>query len=235
MKIAILSDFHANVVALRKVLLDCNRLGVEKIFALGDYVGYYFEPEAIFQELSHWDCEYIYGNHEQILLTFKNASETQRQEWRSKYGSGFDICLEQLSKESWEKITSMPSTKKIEVDGSTIQMCHGSPWDFDEYIYPDAPRDILNKCDQEGIDFVLMGHTHYPFVFHGNNTLIANVGSVGQSRVLGGVANWAVIDLTNRTYTPKQTLFDPKSIQQEAQRKHPELPYLWEIFNRNRQ
>ena len=45
MKIAILSDIHGNYTALKAVLRDVENEGVKKLFCLGDYVGYYYEPE----------------------------------------------------------------------------------------------------------------------------------------------------------------------------------------------
>ncbi len=45
MKIAILSDIHGNQYALKQVLDCARRDDIEKIFILGDFVGYYYSPE----------------------------------------------------------------------------------------------------------------------------------------------------------------------------------------------
>ena len=52
MKIAILSDIHGNNTALKAVLMEIDKIGVDKILFLGDYVGYYYSPDIIFNLMS---------------------------------------------------------------------------------------------------------------------------------------------------------------------------------------
>ena len=207
MKIAVLSDIHANADALAQVLEAASRQEVARLLVLGDCIGYYFEPDRVFDLLEDWSCEFIKGNHEHILLDYPQMSEREKVEIRQKYGNGFDLCEQKLTPARWEQIRSMPDTKTLAIDDCTLLLCHGSPWDYNTYIYPDATPEVLDRCGREGVDFVLMGHTHYPFVSRGRHSLIANTGSVGQSRVMGGIADWAIIDLQNKSvYTATHAL-----------------------------
>ena len=45
--IAIVSDLHSNLEALEVVLGECDRLGVKRIFCLGDVIGYGPDPLAV--------------------------------------------------------------------------------------------------------------------------------------------------------------------------------------------
>ena len=232
MKIAVLSDIHGNADALTAVLVEAKKNNVQELLILGDCVGYYYHTDLVFEKLFEWECHWVFGNHEKLLLSFIDGDNTVKDKLRKKYGRGFDYCVEKLPEDILRFIRELKATKKIDFENVSILMCHGSPWNYDEYIYPDASIDKLMQCDQRGVDFVLMGHTHYPFVFKGTHSIIANVGSVGQSRVLGGVANWALIDTNNKSYVTKHTLYNTEKLKKEVKLINPELSYLWEILDR---
>src|ERR1700758_1294825 len=65
--IAILSDIHGNLEALRAVLEDIRRQGAEAIYCLGDVVGYGPEPCACV-DLALGFKVTLLGNHDQGAL-----------------------------------------------------------------------------------------------------------------------------------------------------------------------
>ena len=76
MKVAVISDVHANIYALRSVLHDLDKEGVENILVAGDLIGYYYWPSEvvkILMEDSRVHC--IRGNHENILEETLNNNE----------------------------------------------------------------------------------------------------------------------------------------------------------------
>ncbi len=62
--------------------------------------------------------------------------------------------------------------------------------------------------------------------------MLINAGSVGQSRVRGGFANWGVLNTDNRSFMHRQTPFDSGDLIKEARLRDPDLPYLWKILER---
>ena len=64
----------------------------------------------------------------------------------------------------------MPEKALLEIGGYKVALCHGSPWDKDKYIYPDANEDIVNKLYKYLSDFdvLVYGHTHYPVIWEKN-------------------------------------------------------------------
>ena len=77
MKICILSDIHGNYEALKKCILEAKKDGVKTILCLGDYVGYYYEPEKCIDLLIKEKAICIKGNHEDIFLELlKNKKKT---------------------------------------------------------------------------------------------------------------------------------------------------------------
>ena len=68
MKICILSDIHGNYDALKKCVSEAKKLKVKKFLCLGDYVGYYYEPDKCIDLLIKLKAICIKGNHENIFL-----------------------------------------------------------------------------------------------------------------------------------------------------------------------
>lgn len=231
MKIAIISDIHGNHVALRGVLDEARRQGVGFLFVLGDIVGYYYHADSVLDLLENWSCEMIQGNHEELLRQ-ASVDDNQAHAIKQRFGHGIDKALEQLTDTALGKLINLPSVKMIEMDGVKFQLCHGSPWDRDSYIYPDSPQELLDKCVTSAVDFVLLGHTHYPFVYCKGRTVIANIGSVGQARDKGGVASWAVIDTSNRTLTFQHTPYNITSLLAEVKKFDPDNTYLADVLLR---
>ena len=75
MKIAILSDIHSNLEALLSVLEDIDTNKINKIYCLGDVVGYGPDPKECCKELIERDIPTILGNHDEavsfMLLRFQ--------------------------------------------------------------------------------------------------------------------------------------------------------------------
>ncbi len=232
MKIAILSDIHGNHYALEQVLKAAKQNKVEKLLVLGDIVGYYYHPDKVLSMLDEWDYELIKGNHEKLIEGLLNntidASTLQK-----KYGSGHRMALDKLTKTQITKLISASEKKEITLNDTTILMCHGTNWDSDFYLYPDSDQKLLEKGNVVGVDFVVIGHSHYSFVHRNTNSTLINVGSVGQSRSVGGIANWIVINTRNNCFELKATPYDVKPLIEEIERIDPEVNYLKKILIRN--
>ena len=231
MKIAVISDIHGNIDALVTVLEKAKNENVAHLLILGDLVGYYYHPDKIMDLLSHWSFDIIKGNHEKILenlIVDSSLAETIR----LKYGSGHQEAINKLTKEQLYFLTHLPETKKVEFDQISLLMCHGSPWSNDFYIYPDCKKEIINKCDVIDFDFVLVGHSHYPFAIRNKNSVLINPGSVGQSRQIGGKASWCIINTDNGCFQFYNSGYNTENLLKEVSEKDSEIKYLKEVLKR---
>ena len=233
MKLAVISDIHGNHYALEEVLKIAFKENVKKLLFLGDLVGYYYHSEKVIKLISEWDCHLIKGNHEKILVDLANGF-IQEEDVKKKYGSGHQLALEKLSKEEIAFITSAPDQLKVIVNETSFLLCHGAPFDNNYYLYPDTEKSVLVNCDRENIDFVLVGHSHYPFVYRNLHSMLLNVGSVGQSRIMGGVANWAIINTENKSFEMKATPYNTSALEKEVDLIDPDNLYMKDILKRNR-
>jgi predicted phosphodiesterase len=196
-RIAILSDIHGNIEALNAVLNDVRAQGINRIFCLGDVVGYGPNPRECIDICFDFElC--LLGNHDNGALFdpegFSSGAEraifwTRRQlEDRSV----------PAAEKRWEFLSRLPRTWRQ----GDLLMVHGSPRSpLNEYVFPE---DIYNQRKIERIfgfiqRFCFQGHTHVPGVFTencrfyspreisnhyqlGTQKVMVNVGSVGQPR-----------------------------------------------------
>jgi len=231
MKVGLLSDIHGNDLALEATLTEARKLGVQRLLVLGDLVGYYYRIPRVLELLNDWHCDLIQGNHEAMLTKVRMAPEAGG-EIRRKYGQALDLAISRLNSSQLARLESLPTRLRVEIEGSAIELCHGSPWDQDSYVYPDAKPEVLRQCAVPNSDLVLLGHTHRPFSARIDRTLLCNPGSVGQSRVRGGLANWAIFDTSNGVVIPQVTPYDPTELIEEVLRWDPDVPYLHQILQR---
>lgn len=233
MKIAVLSDIHGNIAALKAVLAQIKKSGISRIWILGDMIGYYYYHNEVFAELSLWDHSIIAGNHEKIFLQYLKGDQAFCSEIDSKYGNSFKLASQNMQSDLIERIEHLPDSLVLLLEGKKYMLCHGSPWDINEYIYPDSPVKILNRFADVDADFIFMGHTHYPFFFTVNGKQVINVGSIGQSRTYGGVANWGIVNVVNNSFSPQATNYERKELVESIKKNDPDNKYLTEILYRN--
>ena len=68
MRLAIISDIHANVDALRAVLADIRQHGADQVLCLGELVGYNSFPRETLALLQDHDVRSVHGNHDLMAL-----------------------------------------------------------------------------------------------------------------------------------------------------------------------
>jgi putative phosphoesterase len=231
MKVGVISDIHGNQYALEAVLQTAKKEGVEKLLVLGDIVGYYYHPELVLHMLSGWDYEIIKGNHEVILQDLKE-NKIDSEVLKDKYGRGHEQALKNMDSETQRWLFSLPSQKTIVIDKVSFQLNHGSPFSIDEYIYPDASIEQLEKCDSKDHDFVLIGHSHYSFSHQCSNSILINCGSIGQSRQKGGLAYWVVINTADKSFKIKTTPYNTSKLLEEIQLFESKVGYSSKILQR---
>ena len=211
MRVAIFSDTHGNAIAVDAMLRHAESIGAQRYLNLGDMVGYYTQPRRVVDRLRILPGVAIQGNHERLLAQVL-AGKLAVEELTVRYGEGHQVALDELGDDHLGWLTGLPAERVVHLDGVTIKMCHGAPGEPDRYVYPDTgPEALVALCD-DTCDYVVMGHTHYPFTFtHGACTLI-NVGSVGQSKDVGGLATWGLLDTGNRTFVLVRTPYDTDAL-----------------------
>lgn len=231
MRIGLLGDIHGNDRALQAVLEAASAANVDRLLVTGDLVGYYFAPLQVLDLLSGWDRDVVRGNHE-VMLSIARGDPAYLAKVEARYGSGVRVAIDQLNSKQLDELCALPHPLELEIDGAHVLLCHGAPWDLDQYIYPDADPGLILRCAPENYDLVVMGHTHYPMLKEIGETVLVNPGSVGQPRNREPGACWALFDTEDHTIELRRESYDSSSLVRECQLRHPELPYLAEVLLR---
>lgn len=173
---AVISDIHANAVALKAVLADIERRGVARIVCLGDIIGYGPDPlETI--DLVREHCEWaLMGNHDFGVVyepTNFNPPAAFAAFWtRDQLDAEPDV---QKRAERYEFLGHLRVriTEAIGGENGTparsLLAVHASPRrPINEYIFPEDVEDAPEKIESIFRRFehlALCGHTHVPGVF----------------------------------------------------------------------
>jgi putative phosphoesterase len=226
-KVALLADIHGNSTALAPVLAAAARDGVEHFLIAGDFTGYYYDAEAVLGALDALPVTAVRGNHDRLLA----APAEHLAATRPRYGSA-GMLARGLPPRRLEALLGLPDRRSLTLGGLSVLLCHGSPWDSDEYIYADSPAGIWNRLADCGADVVVLGHSHHPFVRPAGATLVVNPGSVGQPRDRIPGACWAILDTAARTVELRRETYDPAPVIAACLRHDPDVPYLRSVLTR---
>lgn len=174
MRLALISDVHANAVALEAVLEDVRARGADRILCAGDVVGYYPYPNETVELFRKHEIVSIQGNHDRAIL------QTDVRRLAPVAGDAAIWTAFHLAPRSREYLRSLPPRTGLKAGGLSVAICHGSPRDDDQYVYEEeAGEDLLDLSRGE---LLVLGHTHIPYVKKLPGGLIVNPGSVGQPR-----------------------------------------------------
>jgi diadenosine tetraphosphatase ApaH/serine/threonine PP2A family protein phosphatase len=205
MRYAIIADIHSNLAAFQAVLDDIHSQDrIDKIWCLGDIVGYGPDPHECIELLRSTDHICVAGNHDravvgQLDLNNFNPNAAEAVHWTEEKLSIGDITY----------LKNLPDTIQ---EGDFI-LVHGSPREpIMEYI-------LSMSVARQNFDFFrtrycLVGHTHVPQAYSldkednctatrflptvklitGEIRLIVNPGAVGQPRDRNPKACYAVYD-----------------------------------------
>ncbi len=190
MRLALISDVHANVVALRSVLDDISDQGADRIVSAGDIVGYYPYPNETIDLFRSNNILSILGNHDVAVLSIDPSTMS------SMASSAVIWTAKQLNAASRKFLLSLERRDRARFDGLSILICHGSPFDDDQYIYEDEADSSL--LDESKADVLVLGHTHVPYVNRFDKGIIINPGSVGQPRDGNALSSYTIFDTISK-------------------------------------
>ncbi len=200
MKIAVISDIHANTLALEAVLNQINSLGADKIFCLGDILMAGYDPNGTAKTILELDnLEIIQGNTDKMVACF---SQELLEKAKNKFpcmGYALEDDLKIIDEKYKDFVRNLPENRYIEINGLKIQLVHGSPRQQDENIYPNlALNDVEKMVENSNADLILCGHTHIPCGYSLNSgKTVVNVGSVGRSMTEDKMPYWAMLEIND--------------------------------------
>jgi diadenosine tetraphosphatase ApaH/serine/threonine PP2A family protein phosphatase len=224
MRLALLSDIHANLEALQGVLRDCESQQLDKICCLGDVVGYGCDPAECLALVQQSCSIVLMGNHEFAVLG-KLSHETMNQVARHSLA----VTKTQLVDRHLAYLDSLPFTAVLD----DVLLVHASPHEPERWHYIlSLPAAVCGfEAFTEQIAF--FGHTHLPMIFSASSDgehhartghsfdpdddcrYLVNVGSVGQPRDDDPRACYVVYDTEAAEISYRRVEYDFRLTQQK--------------------
>ena len=225
MRYLVVADIHSNMEALQAVMGHAeSHGGFERIWCLGDIVGYGPDPGACIDLLRSYSLAAISGNHDLASIDAVSSDD-----FNAHAKAAVLWTREQLSSEHREYLRNNPL--RWEEEGATL--LHGTPRDpIWEYFLPSvmSNADVAESFQLFSTQCCLVGHSHIPFVcieagaqflglLEGQRTLLSGVrcvinpGSVGQPRDGDSRAAYALYDADAASLTHYRVPYDIEATQ----------------------
>ncbi len=210
MKIALISDVHANFPALESVFEEIS--GVDEVICAGDVIGYNPYPSKVISFFKEKEIFSVLGNHDLAFLEEDTS-------WFNPYAAeAINWAIEKTSQDEKEYIRSLPKHLEKEFGDISFYVTHGSPSSISEYVYPGTSsfklRGMLSEVDS---DVLVLGHTHIPFIKEFDEGFVVNPGSVGQPRDGDKRASCLVINLGEMNFELHRIEYDIKKVNKEIE------------------
>jgi predicted phosphodiesterase len=175
MRVAVLSDLHANPFALDAVLADLPH-DVDTAVCLGDVAIGPFPNEAMWR-LRELDCPVVMGNWDAWVL---DGVPELGGEVGPRLKAQGEWCRTRLDREDRAFLRSFQPSVEIELERTRGLFFHGSPRSFTDQLLPDVSGAELDGA-LAGVraDLFVGGHTHLQMLRRRRDSLFANAGSVG--------------------------------------------------------
>jgi putative phosphoesterase len=175
MRIAIISDLHANFDSLRALPRDYDRLWV-----LGDLVDYGPEPRAVIDFVRAEAAIVVRGNHDHALGWREDPRCSPQ--YRDLAAATMAFTEQRLSASEKAYLATLPLTVECRVGTAKFFLCHATPADpLFGYRSADS-QDWEADLARLEADLLIAGHTHVPFQRRISKKSVANPGSLGQPK-----------------------------------------------------
>ena len=227
MRIAVISDIHANLIALQRVLAAIDDLQTDALWCLGDIVGYGPHPQACADIIRQRADVCLAGNHDlavtgKIDLNDFNPVAREAVLWQRGHLNG----------ETMQWLASLP----IRTEAEGITLAHGSPrhpvW---EYVMDEETAG--ENYDAFDTPVCLIGHSHramgwrmtrvsrhvnvewiveepgVPLTVDPHAKWLLNPGSVGQPRDQDPRASFATLEMESRAWTWHRVEYDIETVE----------------------
>lgn len=224
MRYAFFSDVHANLEALQAVILDFRKEKIDRIFFLGDAVGYGPNPNECVELIDEIAEVKLMGNHDYAALGLMDT------EYFNQYAvESIDWTKHSLNEKTIEIMSDFDITAEVD----DILMAHSSPKEPDRWHYILDMDDVRENFDYFKSKICLVGHTHRPFIvalnedgncvishkqdekIYSERKYLMNIGSVGQPRDGDPRSAYLIYDSDEQFVKCKRVSYDLSNTQKQ--------------------
>lgn len=222
MKLALLTDLHANREALEAVLAHAERQHVDQFAFLGDYVGYGADPAWVVDQVRAHVASgalAVKGNHDEAAVRGPHPG------MREEANAAVQWTHEQLDAAQLRFLDQLPFTQTA---GASL-FVHANAYAPQGWGYIDGRLEAIRSLQATDAHYTFCGHMHDPQLYHLSLTSkagdfrptpgvpiplsplrrwLAIPGSVGQPRDGNPAACYALFDADNEVLTFHRVPYD---------------------------
>jgi putative phosphoesterase len=196
MRIAVLSDIHANFPALCVALEQAAAAGADQVLCAGDLVGGGPHPTEVVRLLMEQRLPTVAGNVDRKVCALAADPKGRRRARRHKKRATLAWTAEALGPAELAWMAALPEALQLFASGSEVTVVHGSPLADTDYIFPSITEPaLLGKLGAARPAVLACGHSHIPFARTVAGVLVVNSGSVGRPVDGDPRGSFALVDL----------------------------------------
>ncbi|MDM4764675.1 metallophosphoesterase family protein [Pelomonas sp. SE-A7] len=176
MKLALISDLHANREALEAVLDHATLQGADGHALLGDFVGYGGDPAWVLDrvmQLVEAGAAAVMGNHDSAVA--RGALPSMREDARA----AIEWTRSQLGRHHLDFLQQLPMTQRR----GELLFVHANAYDPGGYEYIQGRLEAIRSLHATDARYTFCGHMHEPMLFH-----LSGTGKAGEFTPQAGVA-----------------------------------------------
>lgn len=201
MKIALFSDIHANMPALRAFFRELERVKPDAVYCLGDLVGYNIWPNEVINAIRSLGIPTIAGNYDFGIGRSSDdcgcAYKTEEEQANGAVSIAY--TNETIKEDERRYLRTLPAHIRLDFqlqqaefgaqkNDVSMLLVHGSPRRINEYLFEDRAEKSLIRIQKDAhADIMCFGHTHKPYhrvleTEEGKFIHAINIGSVGKPK-----------------------------------------------------
>jgi predicted phosphodiesterase len=223
MRVAILSDIHANLEALEAVLADARTQACTEFVCLGDIVGYNANPGECVEIIRDLACPVVKGNHDEqasIISSTEGFNELAEE--------AIDWTRAQLSAEDKTWLSDLRLTRQVH-DFTIVHATLDTPGQWG-YVFNDL--DAVASFTYQHTSLCFFGHTHWPTAFVRDDSVrritvgqvvlsagkkyFINPGSIGQPRDRDWRAAYCILHTDRLVVEERRVKYDLAAAQRKV-------------------
>ncbi len=211
MRLAILSDIHANLEALTKAMAIIDEQKPDDIICLGDVVGYGPDPNPCVDIIRDKASIILMGNHD-FAVTHTEATEN----FNPIAKEAVFWTRDKITADNLEFLGTLPYTHRRE----NMYFVHSTPFEPENWHYVFTWNDAMTQFDYFEEPVCFIGHSHVPQIYYNDTDIpmsfslsrkakyLINVGSIGQPRDGNPKLSFGILDTDQWIYQPFRSDYD---------------------------
>lgn len=208
LKLAIISDIHANLPALVAVLEDIKQFGADQVYCLGDLTDAAPWHNEVIALIRKKQIPVIMGNHDERIAFDRpvRALSKHGKEEQDARLLAINHTKDTITAEHRAFLADLPHSMQLQFGGFRMLLVHGSTRSNDEYVYADHDEhDLLGMLDERHADILITGHTHLSYIrpLKAAGKMVINTGSVGRTKEKDRLAAYLQLHIANGEVTPQ--------------------------------